>query len=229
MNQSPEINELATALAAAQGELTNPEKTKEAKAGSFSYKYADLADVVNVIRGPLSKNGIAYTQMTQVDGTGMFIETRLMHKSGQWISGIYPVCSIGGDHQKMGAAMSYSRRYALLAMLGIVADEDTDGQGAASGPESGRKPAQNQQRTQEPTQAEKDGAEDVKTAVMACKTVTALEELAGSGIFKGMVANLPQSLGQMVRREWSDRKAWLKSKEQTEAKNDEITGNANAA
>lgn len=225
MNQSPEINELATALSVAQGELTNPDKKKEAKAGSFSYKYADLADVVNVIREPLSKNGLSYVQLPNVEGTAMFLETRLMHKSGQWISSLYPVCAISGEHQKMGASLSYSRRYALLSILGIVADEDTDGVGSEKGPDTGRqsKPPQ-RERDPEPTQAQKDGAEDVKKAVMACKTVAALDDLAATDSFKGMVADLPHSLGQMVRREWSDRKAWLKSKEKIEASNDELTG-----
>ena len=64
---------------------------------------------------------------------------------------------------------------------------------------------------------------------MACKTVADLESLAATESFKVMVADLPQGLGQMIRREWSDRKAWLSSKEKTEAKNDELTGNANVA
>ena len=133
--------------------------------------------------------------------------------------------------QTAGAARSYAVKEWLKGNFLISTGEDVDadhGKQEDYGRNERTVPAQ-QKRDPEPTQAEKDGAEDVKKAVMACKTVAALEELAGSQSFKGMVADLPNSLGQMVRREWSDRKAWLKSKEQTEASNDELMGNANAA
>jgi hypothetical protein len=64
----------------------------------------------------------------------MYIATRIMHSSGQWIESLYPVCGISGDHQKMGGALTYARRYSLCSMVGVAADEDIDGQGAERTP-----------------------------------------------------------------------------------------------
>lgn len=129
--QSEQINEISKALAEAQVELTNPQKNKTAKAGSYSYKYADIADVLDCVRPVLAKHGIAVSQPTIVDGEILIVQTRLSHTTGQWMTSDYPVCRINGDHQKMGAALTYARRYALTSMVGVAAEEDTDGQGAA--------------------------------------------------------------------------------------------------
>jgi hypothetical protein len=79
----------------------------------------------------LSAEGLVVTQPTFVDHGALMVRTVIAHSSGQWIASEYPVCSVDGDHKAMGAAMTYARRYALTAMLGIAADEDTDGDGAA--------------------------------------------------------------------------------------------------
>jgi hypothetical protein len=140
MMQSEQINELAKALAAAQSEIEDPKKTRTGKVSgtsksgrdfNYEYKYADISDVLKNCRAALAKHEIAVTQPTAVDGGTLFIRTRLLHSSGQWIESDYPVCSIQGDHQKMGAAMTYARRYALTSLVGVAADEDTDGAGAA--------------------------------------------------------------------------------------------------
>jgi len=120
------------ALAACQGELQNPEKTKTAKAGSYTYKYADIADVLNACRPVLSKHGIAVIQATVIEGDVMLLKTCLTYVDGTSVDSLYPVCSFtNGDHQKIGAAMTYARRYALSSLLGIASEEDSDGQGAA--------------------------------------------------------------------------------------------------
>lgn len=129
--QSEQIDKLAEALAQAQGEISDPHKGKEAKAGSYSYKYADIADVLKVVRSALSKHHIAVVQPTLFDGEFIVVRTRLIHKSGQYVESDYPVCKATGEHQKMGAAMTYARRYALCSLVGVAADEDTDAQGAA--------------------------------------------------------------------------------------------------
>ncbi len=145
---SEQIDQIATALAAAQMEIEDPHKTRtgkikgETKAGKYyeyEYKYADIADVLKQVRGALSKHGIAVSQPTIMDGTALIVRSRLLHSSGQWLESDYPVCSLQGDHQKMGAAMTYARRYALTSLVGVAADEDTDGQGAAEAdsPKSG--------------------------------------------------------------------------------------------
>ena len=139
MQQSPETADLYAALAAAQGEIQNPGKDKVAKVptktgGSYSYSYADIADVLSTARPVLSKHGLAVVQLPVMASGQLVLKTRIIHKTGQWIESDYPVCDIGGDHRVMGAALTYARRYALCPMLGIAADEDTDGETAADAP-----------------------------------------------------------------------------------------------
>lgn len=139
MQQSTETAELYAALAAAQAEITNPSKDKIAKVptktgGSYSYSYADIADVLNTVRPVLARHGLAVMQLPVMAAGDLLLRTRIAHKSGQWIESEYPVCQIGGDHRVMGAALTYARRYALCPMLGIAADEDTDGETAADAP-----------------------------------------------------------------------------------------------
>lgn len=131
-----EADGLYAALAAAQAELKNPTKDKEAvvkhrSGGSHRFMYADISDVLESVLPVLSKHGLAVVQSTKiVDGTVVLL-TRIAHRAGAHIEGEYPVCALSGDHQSMGAAMTYARRYALTAMIGIAAVEDKDGEGAA--------------------------------------------------------------------------------------------------
>ncbi len=130
--QSDHIDKIAEALAQAQGEIQDPHKNKEAKAGTYSYKYADIADVLKVVRTALSKHQICIVQPTILDGEFIIVRTRLIHKSGQFLESDYPVCKAIGEHQKMGAAMTYARRYALCSIVGVAADEDTDAANASA-------------------------------------------------------------------------------------------------
>jgi hypothetical protein len=132
MTNTPKYANINEALAAAQGDLENPDKTKTAKAGSFSYNYADIADVLNVVRPVLSKHGICLTQATELDGESLNVRTCLAYSDGSSVDSIYPVCNVkNGDHQKIGSAMTYARRYALTSLIGIAAEDDDDGKGAA--------------------------------------------------------------------------------------------------
>lgn len=131
---------LFKALSAFQGEVQNVEKTKTAKVAgsskssgksySYTFRYADLADVFPTIREPLSKHGLSTLQPTVIDGDQLKIVTRLAHESGAWIESDYPVSRVGGlAHQDMGAALTYAKRYALCSLLGIASEEDTDTEG----------------------------------------------------------------------------------------------------
>lgn len=128
---SPSAEGLYLALANAQGELANPEKTKTADTGKYKYKYADIADVLNISRPILARHGLAVAQLTWIREGTIVLETRLMAASGGSISSEYPVCPVTPDQQKIGSALTYARRYALCAMLGIAAEEDVDGVGTA--------------------------------------------------------------------------------------------------
>lgn len=128
MNRSETINELAAALSKAQGEF---ESAKKDRANPFfKSKYADLASVLDATREAMAKNGLSFSQVpTRGDGDKITLTTMIMHSSGQWISGDYPVIVTKMDAQGLGSGITYARRYALQAMLGVSADDD-DGEAA---------------------------------------------------------------------------------------------------
>ena len=132
---STDIGELAAALAAAQGEIKAAPKDKVNP--YFSSKYADLDACWDVARGPLSKNGLAVTQWASAKGRHVTVTTLLAHKSGQWMVGSLTVLANKEDAQAAGGAITYARRYAFSAAVGITADEDDDGN-AATGPQGGK-------------------------------------------------------------------------------------------
>ena len=125
MPQSATIGKLAEALAKAQGALKIA--AKDAANPFFKSKYADLASVWEACRDALSKNGLSVAQHT--DGATvetMVMFTTLMHASGEWLTGSYPIKPVKMDPQGIGAAITYARRYSLAAMVGVVSDEDDD-------------------------------------------------------------------------------------------------------
>ena len=133
--QSEEINELATALSKAQGEFTAVPKGDENP--FFKSKYAGLPDVVKVAAPILSQNGLAISQFICQSELGEdLLKTYLLHSSGQFIEHSMRMHLGKLDSQGMGSATTYARRYSYMSVLGLVADEDDDGQGAqnASGP-----------------------------------------------------------------------------------------------
>jgi hypothetical protein len=131
MKSSDTLSALMPALVAAQGSIKNI--TKEKKNTHFKNNYADIADGLDVIRPALSANGLAVTQSTDFDqDRGIFtLHTRIYHISGEWIGSTYPLPT-NGKAQDMGSAITYARRYALFALVGVAAtDEDNDGNDAA--------------------------------------------------------------------------------------------------
>jgi ERF superfamily len=127
--KSEQINELAIALTRVQIALGPAHKNK--KNPFFKSDYADLVAVWDSCRKELATNGLCVIQTTDVadDGSADLITT-LAHSSGQWISGRYPLKAIKQDPQGIGSAMTYARRYALMAIVGIVTDDDDDGEQA---------------------------------------------------------------------------------------------------
>lgn len=140
MNPEPEDHAaLFKALAVAQGAITAAEALQTADAGSYSYRYADLAACLEVIRKPLSDNGLALIQLPSInengrDGNTVTIETILAHESGQSISCTMSMRPDKGGPQAVGAVMTYLRRYSLSSMLG-VAQYDDDAASATKGPD----------------------------------------------------------------------------------------------
>ena len=132
--QQPKREQLYKALAVAQGEITAAEASQTADAGSYTYKYADLAACLEVIRKPLSENELCLIQIPSLLEGEVHLETILGHSSGQSISCSMSMRPDKGGPQAIGAVMTYLRRYSLSAMLG-VAQYDDDAASAVKGPE----------------------------------------------------------------------------------------------
>jgi len=129
--KSESIKELAAALSKAQGLFDHAKK--DVSNAFFKSKYADLASVIDAAKKPLSEHGLAVVQVVDVSDDGItYLETTLMHSSGEWINGRYPILPIKSDPQSFGSALTYARRYAFSAMTGIAADDD-DGNAASQG------------------------------------------------------------------------------------------------
>ena len=122
MLKSEQINDIAAALSLAQGELENAPKTSENV--HFKSKYADLAEVINCIRPVFSKHGLAFTQFVSYDAGIVSVETVLMHKGGQWLSGTISAPVSKQDAQGVGSATTYCRRYSLAAVAGLAQEDD---------------------------------------------------------------------------------------------------------
>lgn len=114
------------ALVAALGELTNPVKDKTANLGGYSYRYADLATIIDHVRPVLAKHDLAVTQNVTVEEGKLEVWTYIHHASGEVLTYGAIVGRAGSSWQELGSAVTYARRYALAAALGIAPDEDTD-------------------------------------------------------------------------------------------------------
>ena len=138
MHRSSEsIASLAAALAKAQAELVNPEKSLVAtirahgtKGDEQVFRYAPLSSGLNIVRKTLGQHKIATDQTTATDRTAGMVNltTVLAHASGEWIASDWPVCAIADTDtpHRMGAALTYARRYALFTLVGIAGEYDVD-------------------------------------------------------------------------------------------------------
>jgi hypothetical protein len=135
---SETIGTIAAALAKAQAQLVNPEKslvatirsTDAASAPERSFRYAPLSTGLDIVRKTLSQHEIATVQTTAIDeGAGIVrLSTVLAHASGEWIASDWPVCAVSetAAPHRMGAALTYARRYALFTLVGIAGEDDLD-------------------------------------------------------------------------------------------------------
>ncbi len=128
MDKSEEIDKLAIALAKFQGSLEQPSLNSEVKVrtktgGEYKFKYADLSECKRAAKQPLADNELSVCQLIEDDYS---IRTILLHSSGQWISSKVRMPSNTADAQSIGSAITYAKRYAFCAILGIVADDDED-------------------------------------------------------------------------------------------------------
>lgn len=129
--QSPETKDISAAMAKAQGSIENA--LKDSKNPHFKSSFASLAAVINAVSAELSKNGLAVVQATVPSGESLMIVTTVYHSSGQWFRSYTPLILSKNDMQGLGSAITYARRYALSAIVGIT-QEDDDGNAAATKP-----------------------------------------------------------------------------------------------
>jgi hypothetical protein len=146
MHRSSEsVAALASALAKAQAELINPEKSliatiRNGRAGEAEriFRYAPLSSGLDIVRKTLGRHEIATVQTTAIDQTAGIVNltTMLAHASGEWIASDWPVCSVGdmASPHRMGAALTYARRYALFTLVGIAGEDDLDAPDLCEGP-----------------------------------------------------------------------------------------------
>src|SRR6516162_2906299 len=134
---SESIGTIAAALAKAQAHLVNPEKSLVGTIRSDgsgpaerSFRYAPLSSGLDIVRKTLSQHEIATVQTTSIDESAGIVRLRtvLAHASGEWIASDWPVCAISetSTPHRMGAALTYARRYALFTLVGIAGEDDID-------------------------------------------------------------------------------------------------------
>src|SRR3989441_10143602 len=160
MHRSSEsIAALAAALAKAQSELSNPEKSLVATIGADrpgegarTFRYAPLSSGLDLVRKALGQQQIATVQTTAIDAaTGTInLTTVLAHASGEWIASDWPICRLAdtASPHRMGAALTYARRYALFTLVGIAGEDDLDAPDLNGGP-----PISGENRTTRPETA----------------------------------------------------------------------------
>lgn len=122
MIKSDSLKELASALSKAQGQIGSAKKDSENP--FFKSKYASLESVINTCKDILSQNGLSVSQLLESEGPDTFVRTTLLHSSGEFLSSSMRLIVSKHDMQALGSAISYARRYALMAAVGIAAEDD---------------------------------------------------------------------------------------------------------
>ena len=158
---SESIGAIAAALAKAQAELTNPEKSLVATIRAShprdhdqTFRYAALSSGLDIVRKALGGHEIATVQTTAIDKEAGLIRltTTLAHSSGEWLSSEWPVCAITetAAPRRMGAALTYARRYALFTLVGIAGEDDLDAPDLGAGGNSDTQPGLDIQTSTKP-------------------------------------------------------------------------------
>src|SRR6516225_5004844 len=189
MQRSSEtIGALAAALAKAQAQLQNPEKSLTAtivspfpREGSRTFRYAPLSTGLDLVRKCLAQHEIATVQATAIDSNSGLIRltTTLVHASGEWVSSDWPVCPVSetAAPHRLGAALTYARRYALFTLVGIAGEDDLDAPdltpavGPSASASASQAPSQHLQRPDKRGRPEKSGPADLSSD--ASKTIPA--------------------------------------------------------
>jgi hypothetical protein len=220
---SNSIGALATALAKAQSEISNPEKSLMAtivspfpREGSRTFRYAPLSSGLDLVRKCLGRHEIATVQTTAIDADQALIRltTTLVHASGEWVSSDWPVCPVSetAAPHRLGAALTYARRYALFTLVGIAGEDDLDAPELPGGELS---PAvgspQNPVRQPAPLSTSKDAARasDRRTRVQGVR-LPSLTEDASRHLLGRLISELDQLDDSEALASWAQRVLPLK-------------------
>jgi len=216
MQRSSEtIGKIAGALAKAQAELENPEKLLTAtipsvfpREESRTFRYASLASGLEIVRKCLSRHEIATVQATAIDRDSGLIKltTTLVHGSGEWMASEWPVCPVSETlaPHRMGAALTYARRYALFTLVGIAGEDDLDApdlEAAAVHSQNSRHKGRPDEKVGGPTDGEAPAKTD-RSRQSERKKTTALPEEASARLRDRLIAEI-----ETIRRE-EDLEAW---------------------
>jgi len=163
--QSEQINELATALAKAQGQIVGA--LKDSKNPFFKSSYADLASCWDACRKQLTENGLSVIQTTGFENNVECVITTLAHSSGQWVRGALPIKAKDDGPQAQGSGITYARRYALAAIVGLAQIDDDAEAAQARGYDdmSGEERARKRKEKTDFTKAVNEYSERIKKAV----------------------------------------------------------------
>jgi hypothetical protein len=149
---SPSIGNIMPALIKAQSEIENAAKTETNP--HFGQKYADLASVRAAVLGPLTSNGLGYIQLPSYGAGGATVITLLVHNSGEYIANSLTLPVDRPNPQRVGSAITYGRRYSLMAITGVAPDDDDDANEAAGLPSNPQQGQPNQQQGQQAPQGQ---------------------------------------------------------------------------
>lgn len=129
MRMSEGIGEIAKALVSFQGNVQTLKKSNVVRGKKYSYKYISLDEIIEAVRRPLAEQGLAFFQSVVSEGDRIGVRTLLMHSSGEFIeSDVLFLPGMNANAQDAGGAITYAKRYALTAALGLAADDDDDAQ-----------------------------------------------------------------------------------------------------
>jgi hypothetical protein len=203
---SPSIGSLAAALAKAQSELVNPEKSLVATIRSEgpgraeqTFRYAPLSSGLEIVRKALGQHEIATVQTTAVDQSAGIVNLTTVLASGEWIASDWPVCAITetATPHRMGAALTYARRYALFVLVGIAGEDDLDAPdllaptNRSSGPQTPKATGDGRLNGGQSSPPRRGDARPAKRL---------LEPDASAGLVIGSSPNWPTSLAEMTRQ-----------------------------
>tara|TARA_Y100000310_G_scaffold281426_1_gene301888 strand:+ start:710 stop:1390 length:681 start_codon:yes stop_codon:yes gene_type:complete len=199
MNQSESIKAIAPALLAAQKAIKKVSKTADNP--YFKSKYADLVAVIDATKKPLNDNDIVFLQAVGGNGDGPYVETVLLHTSGEWVSTQTPIyCKKPDDPQAFGSGVTYSKRYALQALLGLPSEDD-DGEAAVARDKAEASPDAETTTTREERAAKPDEN-------MANEFDVLLKSWAAKFLLNGDAKDPAQKRAFVT---WAERKAKLKA------------------